>query len=136
MYSQPSVLYIEDNPQSRTVMRVLLRGRMGLSNVTIFEDSTDFRARVEALDPVPDLILLDIHMEPYDGFEMLRVLRQLGKFDQIPIVALTASVMHEEVQLLKTAGFSSCLAKPIDLSSFPDIIHRILDGEAIWRIVE
>lgn len=134
MTTQPAVLYVEDNAQSRKLMEMLLKGRMNLPHVTILEGSEHFLARVEALDPKPDVILLDIHMKPYNGFEMLSMLRQLEWSMGTPIVALTASVMNEEVQQLKAAGFNGCLAKPIDLDTFPEALQRLLAGEALWLI--
>jgi CheY-like chemotaxis protein len=103
--------------------------------VTIFENSENFTERVIALEPKPDIVFLDIHVKPYSGFEMLKVLRQFEWGNKIPIVALTASVMNEEIYELRTAGFNGCLAKPIHLASFPGTIERILLGEAIWRII-
>jgi CheY-like chemotaxis protein len=136
MSHQPVVLYVEDDAKSRKVMSLLLKGRLGLQHVTILEDSTDFMSQVAALDPQPDVIFLDIHMKPYDGFEMLQMLRNCAEFNQTPIVALTASVMNEEVQRLQTSGFDGCLAKPIDLNTFPETFNRILNGEAVWRIFD
>jgi CheY-like chemotaxis protein len=135
MNNLPVVLYVEDDPLSRRLMGMLLEGRMKLPHVTILENSENFLGRVEALNPKPDIILLDIHMSPHNGFEMLDMLRQLEWTNAVPIVALTASVMNEEVQQLRNAGFSGCLAKPIELGTFPDILDRILGGETIWRII-
>ena len=132
---QPVVLYVEDDPQSRKLMSMLLKGRMKLPHVTILEDSDNYQAHVEALDPKPDIILLDIHMKPINGFEMLTLLREYAWVENTPIVALTASVMSEEVQRLRSIGFDGCLAKPIDLQTFPETLERILDGETIWRII-
>ena len=132
---EPAILYVEDDPQSRKLMSMLLKGRMKLPHVTILEDSQDFLTHVEALDPKPDVILLDIHMKPYNGFEMISMLRELSWANDKPIVALTASVMNEEVQRLRSIGFNGCLAKPIDLETFPDTLQRILSGEIIWRII-
>jgi len=136
MNPKTAVLYVEDDPLSRKVMQLLLKGRMQLSHVTILEDSTDFLNKVEALDPKPEVIFLDIHVKPYDGFQMLEMLREKEWINGTLIVALTASVMNEEVQRLRTAGFHSCLAKPIDLDTFPDTFNQILNGETIWRIIE
>ena len=133
--SQPVVLYVEDDPQSRRLMSMLLTGRMHLKQVTIFEDSEDFQAKVEKIDPKPDIIFLDIHVNPLNGFEMLQVLRQLDWLKDTPVIALTASVMNEEIHRLRGAGFSGCLSKPLDLSTFPDTFQRIIDGETVWRIV-
>lgn len=132
----PAVLYVEDDPRSRRIMHLLLNGEMGLENVTIFEDSADFLERVQALQPQPNIILLDIHMKPYTGFEMLKFVRQLPQFQDTPVIALTASVMNEEVQHLRDSGFQGVIAKPVDIDTFPGLLNRILDGEIIWRIAQ
>lgn len=82
------------------------------------------------------MILLDIHVKPHDGFEMLHMVQSMNGFDTIPVVALTASVMNEEVEELRQAGFHSVIAKPVDVDAFPDLLRRILTGESIWRIVQ
>jgi CheY-like chemotaxis protein len=134
MTSQPTILYVEDEPRSRKVMRMIATD-MGLSNVTIFEDSSNFQSRIESLGFKPDVILMDIHMKPITGFEMLALLRKLDKFKGVPVVAVTASVMNEEVGQLRSAGFDGCLAKPLDMDTFPETLKRIIGGEAIWRII-
>ncbi len=129
-----AVLYVEDDPLSIEVMDFLLREDMALSHVSIWNNSQDFRARVEALDPKPNVIFLDIHMHPHNGFEMLNMLRDIDGFRDTPIVAMTASVMNEEVQTLKSAGFDGAIGKPIDQVEFPELFERILRYEVIWRI--
>ena len=133
---QPAVLYVEDDAQSRKLMQMLLSGRMKLPSVTIFENSENFLERVNALETKPNIIFLDIHMQPKTGFEMLAMLRELEWCKTVPVVALTASVMNEEVHLLRESGFTGCLAKPIDLATFPDTFRRILSGETVWRIID
>ncbi|MEO8611308.1 MAG: response regulator [Chloroflexota bacterium] len=135
MANSPSVLYVEDDEQSREIMYLLLAGEMGLPNVTIFPDSKDFIARLKALRPQPDIILLDIHVPPYTGFQMLEMLRRVKNFQKTPVIALTASVMNEEVAKLKTSGFNGVFPKPINQDIFPDMINRVLQGESIWRII-
>ncbi len=131
-----SILYVEDDPHSRRLMSMLLRGRMKLAHVTILEDSQHFLSNLEALDPKPTLILLDIQMKPYDGFAMLEMLRQLNWAKKMPIVALTASVMVEEVQRLKDAGFDGCIGKPINIETFPDMLSSILAGKVVWHMAD
>lgn len=134
MNDYPAVLYVEDDASSRKVMRLLLKGALELEHVTFFEDSHHFMERVVALDPQPDIVFLDIHLKPFSGFEMLQMLRENPLYDAVPIVAMTASVMNEEVQQLVDAGFNGCIAKPIDTDSFPETLQRILEGELIWQI--
>ena len=128
------ILYVEDDGQSREIMRVLVEEMLGLKGLVIFEDSAEFLERVHALSPSPDVILLDIHVPPTDGFNMLSMLRGDG-FRETPVVALTASVMNEEVQRLKTAGFDAVIAKPVDLDSFPTTLERIIAGDYVWNLV-
>jgi CheY-like chemotaxis protein len=136
MIAEHSILYVDDDSQSRTVMKLLLNGRMQLPHVTLFEDSYNFMERVLALKIKPDVIFLDIHVTPLNGFEMLSLLRQQELFKDTPIIALTASVMSEEVIQLRVAGFDGCLAKPIDMDNFPAALACILNGEEVWNIVE
>lgn len=135
MSSYPAVLYVEDDPKSRMVMEVLLKQHLGLHNVSIFENSADFEARLDALPFQPDLVFLDIHVDPLDGFQMLALLRQRPAYQQLPIVALTASVMNEEIQQLRDAGFNGVIPKPIEISAFPDTIKLLLSGESVWRVI-
>lgn len=130
----PVFVYFEDDALSREVMRVCLTRGMGYSRVWIFEDSADFEERLYSVGSKPDVVFLDIHMEPVDGFEMLRRIRQSDMYQSTRVIALTASVMNEEVKLLKDAGFDGVIAKPLDYDTFPSVLHRILKGEQVWHI--
>ncbi|MDZ4671962.1 MAG: response regulator [Phototrophicales bacterium] len=132
--TNPVILYVEDDTMSREVMNLLLTRRLKFEHVYIFEDSTDFAQNLTALPQKPDIIFLDIHMEPMDGFGMLEIIRAHPDYAKLPVIALTASVMNEEVTLLRTKGFDGALAKPVDQRNFPDILKRLLMGEQIWRI--
>src|SRR5690349_14757479 len=122
MPSKPAILYVEDDRQSRRLMEMLFKGRMQLEHFAILEDSEDFEAHVNKLNPAPDIVLLDIHVKPYDGFQMLSMLRKLDWGAKVPIVALTASVMNEEIQQLTVAGFNGCLGKPVDIKKLPETL--------------
>jgi len=128
-----SIVYIEDDAFSRQIMTLMLTRKMGCSQVTVLEDSHNFLQKIEALPALPDVVFVDIHMQPHDGFYVLKCLRALDKFLSVRIVAVTASVMNEEVELLRQAGFDGVIGKPLDTGSFPDLFERILKGEKVWR---
>lgn len=129
----PSFLYIEDDSLSRQVLTIILTMQMGYEDVIVFEDSTDYAARIAALPFVPDVVFLDIHMRPHTGTEILVHLRMMPQYANTRVVALTASVMNEEVEMLRTAGFDGVIGKPINHATFPDLLMRILKGEKIWN---
>src|SRR5690606_7323386 len=107
---------------------------MGYTNIGIFEDSTDFENRLNSQGARPDVVFLDIHIEPIDGFALLKLIRQSDAYRSTRVIALTASVMNEEVKMLRDAGFDGVIAKPLDYDTFPAVLHRILAGEQIWHI--
>ncbi|MCU0463912.1 MAG: response regulator [Anaerolineae bacterium] len=129
-----TVLYVEDDAYSREVLLMSSQMAPGFMDVTIYPDSENFEQKALLSGTAWDMILLDIHVRPITGFEMLKLIRQYPQFDNIPVVALTASVMNEEVQTLKEAGFDSILSKPIDLDNFTDMLARIMHGEKIWYV--
>ena len=129
------ILYVEDDALSRQVMHILLTRMLGFTNVTIFPTSENFIARLEAIAPRPALIFLDIHMLPISGFEMLGLLRAHSNFQHTQVVALTASVMNEEIEQLRHAGFDGVIAKPIDQETFGPMLERILNRELVWTIL-
>jgi CheY-like chemotaxis protein len=129
-----NLLYVEDDHRSREVLRMVERMYPQEFYVTMFEDSHDFEAQLFNLDPKPDLVLLDIHVKPHTGFEMLDIIRSYPSYDGIPIVALTASVMSEEIATLKASGFTGILSKPVNLDEFPSLVRRIISGERVWHI--
>ncbi|PID86127.1 MAG: hypothetical protein CSA11_02510 [Chloroflexi bacterium] len=134
MIETKSYLYVEDDPRSRQVMALIMTNAMGVKNLTMFADSTNFLARVKALSPPPDVVLLDIQIEPYDGFEVLQLLRQDAEMAQVRVIALTASVMNEEVERLRAAGFDGAISKPLKINNFPQLMARVVAGEKVWHI--
>lgn len=133
MNSDICVLYVEDDKPSQLVMQLLLQS-LGIQHINTFSDSQEFETRLAALDPQPDIFLFDIHLLPLDGFELLKIIRSNSAYDQVPVVALTASVMNEEVEKLRNAGFNGAIGKPISMTQFPDQINKLLAGESIWHI--
>ena len=61
-------------------------------------------------------------------------LRQHRTYVNTCVIAVTASVMNEEVAMLRQSGFNGAIAKPIDQIAFPGLLQRILNGEEVWNI--
>lgn len=108
-----SVLLVEDNIVNQKVTTILLQ-KLGFQ-VTLANNGQ------QALDichtEVFDIILMDIQMPIMDGIQATEFLSTLPKFSQIPIIALTASVSHQEQLRYNAAGMSGLLAKPIRLEA-------------------
>jgi len=73
-----------------------------------------------------DLVLLDIQLPKKDGLAVCRSLRARGL--RMPIVALSASVLPEEIARTKAAGFDLFLPKPISPRDLRDAVRRLGSG--------
>lgn len=136
MIEDKHFLYVEDDEKSRRVMALLMERVLKVKHVTMFPDSTDFMKNLLAMPSRPDMILLDIQMQPVDGFGVLKLLRAHPDYQTVPVIALTASVMNEEVERLRAEGFTGVIAKPIDPRLFPTLMVRLFNGESIWHIAD
>jgi len=134
MLNDHAYLYVEDDPFSRNSLDLVFRRMLGVERMWVFEDSCDFMKRLSDLPEKPDFFLLDIHMKPYTGFQLLDMLRADPDYSDAIVIALTASVMNEEIELLRQSGFDGAIGKPIDVDVFPDLLRRVLDGEKVWYV--
>ena len=117
------VLIVEDDSRNMKLVRDVLRA----SGYDVVE-ATDGREGVDkARREHPDLILMDIHLPLMDGREAARLLRSSDDTRAIPLVALSASCMPEEVvEVVGTGWFDAFIAKPIDLRSFLAKVKELL----------
>ncbi|MBO1074481.1 ATP-binding protein [Roseomonas marmotae] len=105
------VLVVDDVAANRLVARAMLTSAG--HHVTLVEDGAAALAAVQAEDF--DLVLMDLQMPVMDGLESTRRIRQLPPpRNQVPIVAVTASVLPEQVAACTAAGMNAHLSKPID----------------------
>ena len=118
-----TVVYIEDNPANMAVVSRFVARRPGVKLVTALEgyQGMDLISRVG-----PDLILLDINLPEMDGYEILRRLKQNGRLASIPVVAVSARAMAEDLKQGAEAGFDDYLTKPLDKDKFYAVLDRIL----------
>ncbi|WP_028547977.1 response regulator [Paenibacillus sp. UNC451MF] len=113
------ILLAEDNVINQQVAVELLRNE-GFA-VTIACDGKKALQYAEISDW--DLLFMDIHMPEMDGYAATRQLRADRRFDDLPIIALTANAMPNERKLCFELGMNDILTKPIDV----DELTRILD---------
>jgi signal transduction histidine kinase/DNA-binding response OmpR family regulator len=121
---KPLVLVVEDNPDNMLTVRALLS-----DNYSVIE-AVDGNICVEmAKKHEPHLILMDVALPGMDGIEAFKAIRENGKLQHIPVVALTASAMTHDRETILSYGFDAYIAKPIDAESFFKTINEVLGRE-------
>jgi len=124
------IFLIEDNVGNRAIMQTLLEQQ----DVTIgFERwGVDTVKKLQEFAPV-DIILLDL-MFPrgITGYEVFDQIRANPEFDDVPIVAVSASEPSVAIPKTKAKGFAGFIAKPFDFDRFPLQILAVLKHEPVW----
>jgi two-component system cell cycle response regulator DivK len=119
------ILYIEDNPENRMLMRRVL-----MAEGYIVEEATDGNSGMQkAAESPPDLILMDINLPEIDGYEVTARLKQLPNMTGVPIIAVTANVMKGDREKTLAAGCDGYIQKPIDIDLLPSQIESFLKKE-------
>jgi len=114
------VLLAEDNQVNQMVAVKMLEA-IGVQ-VTVVENG---KLALEAVSQGQyDLILMDIQMPVMDGIEACSELRKTNK--DIPIVALTANVMSDDVLKYKQEGFNDHIGKPIEHTKLIQVLAQYL----------
>lgn len=82
----------------------------------------------------PDLILLDL-MFPngITGYDIFDLIRANNTYNNVPIVAISASDTSTAIPRCQAKGFSGFIAKPIDSDHFAAQLEAILDGQKVWQ---
>jgi len=116
------ILIVEDNDKNMKLTRDVLRYH-GFDTI----EATSAEEGIPlAQERRPQLVLMDIQLPGIDGVTALERLRADARTADIPVVALTASVMKEDRERFDRAGFDGFITKPIDVKSFPEQIRDYL----------
>lgn len=112
------VLLVEDNEINRQVAQEILAS-VGIQVFEAFngQEAIDFLDENEV-----DLVLMDIQMPIMDGHEATKLLRKQERFKDLPIIAMTAHAMVDDIKKSAEIGMNGHIAKPFD----PDELFEIL----------
>lgn len=75
----------------------------------------------------PDLVLMDVRMPNMSGIEAAQFIRQNLKLSDMPILAITASVLEDDVAINNTVLFNEVLYKPLNKKTLIESLNRFID---------
>jgi CheY-like chemotaxis protein len=76
-----------------------------------------------------DLVLMDVMMPGLDGFDTMRIVRQLDGYKLLPIIAVTAKAMMGDREKCIEAGANDYIAKPVNVDVLLATLWRTLQGQ-------
>ena len=116
------VLMIEDDDDSREIVRDLLDS-VGYEMIEAVTGPDGVRA---AEEHQPDLILIDVQLPGFDGFEATRRIKANPALAHIPIIAVTAFAMSTDEVRAMEAGCDGYISKPFSPTTLLETINRFL----------
>lgn len=117
-----TILYVEDNLENQLLVRRVLESRG--YKIAIAEDGLTGVRMAQELEP--DLILMDINLPGMDGYAAATRIKSIDKLRSVPVVALTANVLHGDRERTLAAGCDGYLQKPIDIDLLIDRVNEFL----------
>jgi two-component system chemotaxis response regulator CheB len=131
-----SVLIVDDSPSIRLLLEHILGRDARIEVIGTVGDGDAAIAFVDAANPRPDVVLMDIHMPKLDGFEATR---RIMETNPLPIVICTATADPQELQVAfrsMEAGAVACVEKPVGPAD-PEFAARCTNlCQTIWLMSE
>lgn len=120
---RPVILVVEDNADNMLTVKAVLG-----SSCIMLEAVNGIEGIAMAKKHRPNLILMDIALPGMDGIEAFKSIRNNPHLQHIPVLALTASAMTSDREIILAHGFDAYIAKPIDEPTFFKTINETLYG--------
>jgi PAS domain S-box-containing protein len=115
------ILLVEDNDINQEIARAMLESEG--HEVDVASDGSVAVTRVQAARY--DLVLMDVQMPVMDGLTATRRIRALdGLARDLPIIALTANVLPQQIHAFREAGMSDYIGKPFKRDELYRIVER------------
>ena len=118
------ILYIEDNPANMRLMEQIIARNADYQLIKANEPVLGLEM---AEKESPDLVLLDINLPGMDGFEVLEKLKTNPVTEHLPVIAVTANAMKDNITQGVEAGFDDYLTKPLDVKSLLSTIANFME---------
>lgn len=122
MNTRGTILYVEDNPENRMLIRRVLEA----DGFRVLLASSATEALQILQQERPDVMLVDVSMPDVDGYTLTTRVKSMPEFERLPIVALTANVMRGEQERARQAGCDGYIPKPVDIDVLSEQIERFI----------
>jgi two-component system CheB/CheR fusion protein len=88
--------------------------------------AADGAAAIEVAERIlPDLIISDIRMPELDGYEFIRLVRQIPALASVPAIAMTGFDRQSDIDMANSAGYNAHLVKPVDVDQLCQWIEKL-----------
>jgi two-component system cell cycle response regulator DivK len=122
MRDRARILCVEDNHDSRLLLRRVLEAEGYL----VLEAGNSSEALQQLERQTVDLMLMDMNMPDMDGYTLAARIKAYPQLSVLPILAITANVMHGDRERSLRAGCDGYIQKPIDIDNLVQQLETFL----------
>ncbi len=120
---KPTILVVDDDPDLQKLLRTYFTMEGLNSRAALKRDDILVALRIQ---PLPDLILLDVHLPDADGFEVLDRMRHHPVLKNVPVIMLTAEATRESVLRGLKGGADGYITKPFQAEMVVRAVKAVL----------
>ena len=129
---RPRIALVEDSPADAHIFRFALQ-QTGISlDIDVLEDgfkAMEYLCAGNGHGPRCDLVLLDLNLPGMSGFEVLERIKAVDQLRRVPVVVMSGSSSHEDIDRCYLAGANSYVSKPSQLEDILEMAGRLV---AYW----
>ncbi len=121
--SQTKILIADDEPSLRLLVRATLQ-----AETYIIEESIDGKDTLDKIEiNKPDILVLDVMMPAYSGFEVCEKIKTSDKLKDIVVIMLTAKGKQTDKDWAKSVGADYFFTKPFSPMELLDLVAKVAD---------
>lgn len=120
------VLLAEDDPDDIDLFREALADNNVASSITLITRGDEVIPYLKDCILLPDIIVLDLNLPKLSGQQILRQIRTLDFFKEIPVLILTTSNSKSDYETCMSAGANKFITKPTSNEGFSEMTEALL----------
>ena len=117
-----TILVVEDYDDIREMLKILLESE----HLRVLEAASGPEALTVIKTERPDVVMMDLGLPGFDGFETIRRIRKIDGFQNTPIIVLSAHTGQSSYESAFRAGTNYFLTKPVDFDELESLLEQIL----------
>ena len=119
------ILIVDDDIDDQLIIRWAIREIIPKHECTIANNGEEAMEYIETAVPY-DIVLLDLNMPVMNGFDTLKTIKQIDGYKEVPVIIMSTSRSHYDIERSKRLGASKYIQKPGTFSELVDELKQLL----------
>jgi|ERR671932_337667 CheY-like chemotaxis protein len=123
---QPSVWLIDDDAEDHYIIQHIIDELQPPLTLKHFTDGQELLPELQASSELPKVILLDLNLDPLDGFSVLEALRSYQAYEHVPVFIYTSSSFEMDKVRSVQLGATGFITKPDRIEDLKERLRQLI----------